>query len=142
MGDSTGGNGVVIAIRPRHRAQALCSCGWAGQPHLWLSSAKVDALVHAANHGCDVAVPLIQSETINAVDLPDELTVRCPGGCGASISVPLVITDTPSAGSDDGELRIRFTAEAPELHDCVNRHLRRCPSAMSWVDAALERAHS
>jgi hypothetical protein len=141
-GDSEGDKGVVIAIRARHRPRAMCSCGWAGRPRVLLSSAKVDALVHAANHGCGVAIPLVQPETVNAVNPPGDLTVRCPAGCGASFTVPMVITDTLSARSDDGELRVRFIAEAPELHDYVNEHLRTCPSATSPADSTLERAHS
>jgi hypothetical protein len=142
MGDSGGGRGTVVAIRPRHRAQGMCSCGWAGRPHVLLSSAKVDALVHAASHGCQPAIPLVQPETINALNPPGELTVRCPAGCGAILSVPMTITDTLSARSDHGELCVRFTAEAPELHDYIYRHLRTCPAATTSVDAAVERAHT
>ena len=80
-------------------------------------------------------------ETIDALN-PGDLTVRCPAGCGASLSVPMTITDTLSASSDNGELYVRFTAEAPELHDYVNQHLRMCPEATTLVDAALERAHT
>jgi len=54
----------------------------------------------------------------------------------------MLITDTLSASSDNGELYVRFTAEAPELHDYVNQHLRMCPAATTLVDAALERAHT
>jgi hypothetical protein len=141
MGDLGGGGGTVVAIRPRHRAQGMCSCGWAGRPRVLLASAKVDALVHAASHGCQAAIPLVQPETIDALNPPGELTVRCPAGCGAILSVPMTITDTLSAKSDHGELCVRFTAEAPELHDYVNQHLPTCPSATAWLDAALERAH-
>jgi hypothetical protein len=139
--DSGGGRGAVVAIRPRHMARGLCSCGWAGRPRVFLSSAKVDALVHAASHDCEVAIPLVQPDTVTAVNPPGALTVRCPAGCGASLSVPLVITDTLSATTDNGELRVRFTAEAPELHDYVDQHLRTCPSAPSRTDLTLERAH-
>jgi predicted protein tyrosine phosphatase len=107
-----------------------------------LSSAKVDAFIHAASDGCQTAIPLIQPETIDALNPPGDLTVHCPVGCGASLSVPMMITDTLSARSDDGELYVRFTAEAPELHDYVNQHLRMCPAATTFVDAALERAHT
>jgi hypothetical protein len=107
-----------------------------------MSSAKVDALVHAASRGCQAAIPLVQPETISAVNPPGALTVRCPAGCGTSLSVPMMITDTLSASADDGELCVRFTAEAPELHDLVYRHLRTCPAATSWVDPTLERAHT
>ena len=85
---------------------------------------------------------MVQPETIDALNPPGDLTVRCPAGCGASLSVPMTITDTLSASSDNGELYVRFTAEAPELHDYVNQHLRMCPAATTLVDAALERAHT
>jgi hypothetical protein len=113
---------------------------WVGPPRILLSSAKVDALVHAASCGCGAAIPLTQPETVTVPVPPDELAVRCPAGCGAKISVPLVMVDTLSAGSDDGERRVPFTAEAPELHESVNRHLRRCLSVPVSVDADLERA--
>ncbi len=142
MGDLGGGRGTVVAMRPRYRAQAMCSCGWGGRPRVLLSSAKVDAFVHAASDGCQAAIPLIQPEAIDALNPPGDLTVRCPAGCGATLSVPMAITDTLTASSDNGELHIRFTAEAPELHDYVNRHLRMCPAATTLADAALERAHT
>jgi hypothetical protein len=107
-----------------------------------LSAAKVEALVHAASHGCEAGIPLVQPETVNALNPPGDLSIRCPAGCGATLSVPMTITDTLTARSDGGELCVRFTAEAPELHDYVNRHLRTCPAATSWADAALQRAHN
>lgn len=142
MGDSGAGRGTVVAIRARHRAQGMCSCGWSGRPHMLLSAAKVEALVHAASHGCDAGIPLVQPETVNALNPPGDLTIRCPAGCGATLSVPMMITDTLSARSDDGELCVRFTAEAPELHDYLSEHLRMCPAATTWLDAALERAYT
>jgi hypothetical protein len=54
----------------------------------------------------------------------------------------MMITDTLSSRSDHGELCVRFTAEAPELHDYIKAHLRTCPAATTWADAALERAHT
>jgi hypothetical protein len=119
-GDSAG---VVIAMRPRHSSRAQCSCGWIGRSHMLLSSAKIDALIHATKGGCQPAIPLAQSETAGSFASPEVLTVECPGGCGESLSVPLVI--------------VSLTAEAPELHDLVYKHLRRCPSARSWADTAL-----
>jgi hypothetical protein len=138
--DPGGGQGVVVAIRPRHRAQGLCSCGWAGRPRVLLSSAKIDALIHAARDGCQPAMPFVQRETINLLNPPGILTVECPGGCGACFPVPVVITDASSASADDGEPCIRWIAEAPELHDYFYKHLRTCPSARSWVDTALHEA--
>lgn len=140
MGDLGDGKGVVVAIRPRHRAQGRCSCGWVGKSRLRMSSAQVDSLIHAARHGCEPAIPLVQPETINPLKPPCILTVECPAGCGASFPVPVVITQTPSISSDDSELSVRFIAEAPELHDHIYKHLRTCSSARSWVDAALHEA--
>jgi hypothetical protein len=57
---STGGRGVVVVIRLRRRNQARCSCGWIGKASLLLSSAKVDALLHAAGNDCYPGVPLFQ----------------------------------------------------------------------------------
>jgi hypothetical protein len=107
-----------------------------------LSAAKVDALLHAAKYGCEVAIPLVQLAPIGAVDPPGQLTVRCPAGCGADLSVPIVVTDTQAASAVDGETPNRFTAEAPELHHYINQHLRICPSAPLEAAATLEQAHS
>ena len=60
MGDSTGGRGVVVVVRLRRRNQARCTCGWIGKASLLLSSAKVDALVHAARDDCEPGIPLLQ----------------------------------------------------------------------------------
>jgi hypothetical protein len=136
-GDSGGDKGVVMAIRPRHSSRGQCTCGWVGQPHVLLSAAKCDALVHAAQCDCEPAMPLVQPEPITAAKPPGVLVVECPAGCGATLSVPVEITDTPSVRSDDGELNVRFSAEAPELHDHIYKHLRTCVSARSWVDTAL-----
>jgi hypothetical protein len=141
MGDTGGGKGVVVAIRPRHKAQGMCSCGWVGKPRLMLSAAKTDALIHAARRGCEPAIPLIQPESINPTKPPGILTVKCPAGCGASLAVPLVIDDIPSVSADAGELDIRFVAEAPELHDYIYTHLRTCPAPRPRsVAAALHQA--
>ena len=60
MGDSTGGRGIVVVVRLRRRNQARCTCGWIGKASLLLSSAKVDALLHAARNECDTGLPLFQ----------------------------------------------------------------------------------
>ena len=51
---------MVVVIRPRYRSQGRCTCGWVGKARLLLSSAKVDALVHAAQEACRPAIPLFQ----------------------------------------------------------------------------------
>jgi hypothetical protein len=63
MGGS-GRRGIVVVIRLRRRNQARCTCGWIGKASLLLSSAKVDALLHAARNGCDPGVPLFQPGAI------------------------------------------------------------------------------
>lgn len=136
-GDPGGDKGVVMAIRPHHSSRGQCSCGWVGKPRLLLSAAKCDALVHAAECDCQPAIPLVQPEPVNALQPSGMLVVECPAGCGATFSVPVVLTDTPSVSSDEGELSVRFTAEVPELHDHIYKHLRTCVSARSWVDSAL-----
>jgi len=139
MGDS-GGKGVVVAIQPRHRAQGMCSCGWVGRSRLMLSAAKLDAYLHASQHGCEPGIPLVQAESVNLIKPPGILTVDCPAGCGVTLSVPLVIVDVPSVGSDN-ELDVRFVAEAAELHDYIYTHLRTCPAPRPRsVDAALHKA--
>jgi len=91
-----------------------------------LSAAKLDAFVHASRHGCEPGIPLVQAEAVTLVKPPGILTVECPAGCGVTLTVPLVIVDIPSVGSDDGELDVRFVAQAPELHDYIDAHLRSC----------------
>ena len=85
-------------------------------------------------------MPFVQPETINPLKPPCILKVECPAGCGASFPVPVVVTDALSASTDDDEPCVRWTAEAPELHDHIYKHLRTCPSARSWVDTALHTA--
>src|SRR3981189_3227529 len=127
MGDRGDTGGVVVAVEPRHTGQGRCTCGWVGKPRLLMSAARVDALIHAAQNDCEPAIPLVQPEAaITALKPPGILIVDCPADCGATLLVPLTITDTVEPGVDRDELRARFTAEAPELHDLVYRHLRNC----------------
>jgi hypothetical protein len=105
-----------------------------------LAAAKVEALIHAANHGCGAAAPLVQPEPITVLKPPGILVVECPAGCGDTIPVPVTITDMLSPGPAKGESCVRFTAEAAELHDYIHNHLRTCRSATSWADVTLERA--
>jgi hypothetical protein len=132
MGDLEAGKGVVVAIRPRHRSHAMCSCGWVGRPRLLKASAKVDALIHAARDGCLPAVPLVQPETVDLFEPPAILTVSCPAGCGVSLSMPVMIAEAPWVSSDDNQTFSRFKAEAPDLHDRICEHLRTCQSARMW----------
>jgi hypothetical protein len=62
MGDSGGGNGVVQVLVPGYRARGQCSCGWVGRPRLLVSSAKVDAMIHAAQWNCELSSPLTQHD--------------------------------------------------------------------------------
>ena len=103
-----------------------------------MDSAKVDALTHAARRGCGPAIPLVQPETVNLLEQPATLTVDCPAGCGASLSMPITIAEGAWLGSDDNnKASSRFTAEAPDLHDRIYQHLRTCPWARTWVDTTL-----
>jgi hypothetical protein len=88
-----------------------------------LSAARLDAFVHASRHGCEPGIPLAQPEEIDLIKPPAILMVECPAGCGARLSVPLEIVDVMSAGSG-GELDARLVAEASELHDYIDMHLR------------------
>lgn len=47
---------VLVTGRRRH---ALCECGWAGRRRLLHARSVVDALMHAAQAGCQPAVPLV-----------------------------------------------------------------------------------
>jgi hypothetical protein len=106
-----------------------------------LSAAKLDALMHASQCGCEPGIPMVSTETADVLKPPGVLAVRCPAGCGATLSVPLRIADTPSVGSGADDLDARFVAEAPELHDCIGAHLRNCPAAKtSRADAPLRKA--
>jgi hypothetical protein len=106
-----------------------------------LSAAKMDAYLHASQRGCEPGIPLVQAEAVNMVKPPGILTVKCPAGCGVTLSIPLLIVDIPSVGSDDGELDVRFLAEAPELHNDIEAHLRTCPASRPrTADTALHKA--
>jgi hypothetical protein len=97
------------------------------------SSAKVDALIHAAKRGCEPAVPLVQPETITPTKPPGILVIECPAGCGGTLTIPIEITERLSVGSCGDEFSTRFTAKAPELHDIIYQHLLTCPSTSSWI---------
>jgi hypothetical protein len=105
-----------------------------------MGAAKDDALIHAAQNGCEPAIPLVQPEAITALKPPGVLVVDCPAGCGVTLPVPLTITDTVELGVDRDELRARFTAEAPELHDLVYRHLLNCAVMRSWIYSSPNQA--
>ena len=132
---SGGGKGVVAVIEPRHLAQGRCSCGWLGKPRLTTSSAKVDALMHAAQRGCAPAWPLLQREGVIALKPPGILVVDCPAGCGATFPVPVRIGDHVNPGS--AVLSGPFTAEAPELPHLVHSHLLHCAAAQAWIRSLM-----
>jgi len=105
-----------------------------------LSTAKVDAFVHASRDGCEPGIPVGLSEAVNVVKPPGILRVECPAGCGVVLSVPITLVDIPSVGGSD-ELDVRFVAEAPELHDYIYTHLHTCPAPRPRsADAALHKA--
>ena len=78
MGYLMGGRGVVVVIRLRHRSQARCTCGWIGKASLVRSSAKVDALIHAAQNDCEPAIPLFQPGADVPTKPPDILKADSP----------------------------------------------------------------
>ncbi|AFM20238.1 hypothetical protein Mycch_5575 (plasmid) [Mycolicibacterium chubuense NBB4] len=50
---------VVRVLVSRFRRQARCSCGWTGRRRLLRGVSVLDALTHAARHGCRPAAPLV-----------------------------------------------------------------------------------
>jgi hypothetical protein len=130
-----GVKGVVMAIPPRHRSRSQCSCGWIGEPHLLVSSARIDALLHAAQCGCDPAIPLVQPEISTALSPPGMLIVECPAGCGDTFLVPVSITGPTEDNEAECDRCAPSVAVAPALHDILFEHLRHCP-ALRRVAAA------
>jgi hypothetical protein len=60
----------VGVFKARYRSQGRCSCGWIGKSRLLRSSAKVDALIHAAQNDCRPTIPLIHAPGAVPVNLP------------------------------------------------------------------------
>lgn len=53
--------GPLAVLRRRNRSRGLCTCcGLAAKPRLLLSSAQVEAVIHATGRDCEPAVRLIQ----------------------------------------------------------------------------------
>jgi len=75
-----GRGGAVIVVKTRYRSRGLCTCGWAAKPRLLVSSAKVEALIHAARHDCEPAVPLIQRGVMTITKRHGILDVDCRKG--------------------------------------------------------------
>lgn len=50
---------LVRVLVTRRRRRAECTCGWAGRRRLLHSLSVLDALMHAAQVGCQPAVPLV-----------------------------------------------------------------------------------
>ncbi|WP_141562701.1 hypothetical protein [Mycobacterium neglectum] len=80
MSDLTGGRGVVVVIRVRRGNQGRCTCGWIGKTRLLLSSAKVDALVHAARDDCEPGIPLYQPGAVVPTKAQGPYQGRPPDG--------------------------------------------------------------
>lgn len=76
-----GRGGAVVVVKPRYMSRGLCTCGWAARPRLLLSSAKIDALIHAAQHDCEPAVPMIQIGVVLTIERQGILDVDRPHGC-------------------------------------------------------------
>jgi hypothetical protein len=62
MGEFGGDQGVVEVVWRGHRTHGQCSCGWIGRQRVFLSWARVDALLHAARGECVPDCPLVQLE--------------------------------------------------------------------------------
>jgi hypothetical protein len=67
-----------VVVRLRRRNQARCSCGWIGKASLLLSSAKVDALLHAARDDCEPGIPLFQPGAVVPTKPPGVLKADNP----------------------------------------------------------------
>ena len=67
-----------MVVRLRRRNQARCTCGWIGKASLLLSSAKVDALVHAAGDDCEPGIPLFQPGAVLPTKPPGDLKADSP----------------------------------------------------------------
>jgi hypothetical protein len=78
-----GRGGAVVVVKPRYTSRGLCTCGWVERPRLLLSSAIIDALVHAARHGCVPAIPLIQIGVVMTMERSAILD-DCPRGTVAN----------------------------------------------------------
>jgi hypothetical protein len=85
--DSKPGNGVVVVVRLQHRRSGRCTCGWVGKRHLTRSRAIVDALLHAAQGGCEPGIPLAEWNYV----APEEASFREVNNAipwGAAVLVP------------------------------------------------------
>jgi hypothetical protein len=70
-------------VKPRFMSRGLCTCGWAEKPRLLLSSATIDALIHAARRDCVPAIPLIQIGVVMTIERRGILD-DCPRSAVAS----------------------------------------------------------
>ena len=50
---------VAVYNYRRGKSRAVCSCGWTGHSRHLKSTAVLDALLHAAQTGCDPSAPLV-----------------------------------------------------------------------------------
>ena len=117
MGDLGGAGRVVVVVKPRYSSRGLCTCGWVGKPRLLLSSAKVDALIHAAHWGCEPAVPLIQPGVMLIMERRGVLAVDGRQGSG----------QPPQVDQRQGRLR------ATRRHPSSNRRGRAVPHSVNLL---------
>jgi hypothetical protein len=109
--------GAVVVVKPRYRSRGLCTCGWVAKPRLLLSSAKVEALIHAARCGCEPAVPLIQPGVMLIMERRGILAVDGRQGGG----------HPPQVDQRRGLLR------APRRHSSSNRRGRAVPHSVNLL---------
>jgi hypothetical protein len=104
-----GRGGAVVVVKPRYRSWGLCTCGWVTKRRLLLSSAKVEALIRAARHDCEPAVPLIQPGVMMITERRGVPGVDCRQGC---------------SGQPPQIERRRGLLRAPRRHPSSNRRRR------------------
>ncbi|MDT5335984.1 MAG: hypothetical protein QOD90_1489 [Mycobacterium sp.] len=87
--------GAVIVVKPRDMSRGVCPCGWATNPRLPLSLAKINAPIHAARHDCGPAIPLIQPSVVMVMERRGILDVDCPQGCSGQLPQVGQLPDRP-----------------------------------------------
>ena len=130
--DISPGARIIVVGTPEEDEQKIIACAEAGVAGYHLRSDSLDdliMLIHNVARGKSIFPPrvsaILHRRLSNLASQPQ------PAGRG------LVLTTREAQ-----ILKMLELAEAAELHDYVNRHLRTCPSATSWADATLARAHS
>jgi hypothetical protein len=116
--------GTVVVVKPHYRSWALCTCGWMAKPRVLLSSATVEALLHAARHGCEPAVPLIQPGVMTITERRGILDVDCRQGAGGQ---------PPHVDQRRAPLRAPGRLSSSNCRDCAVPQFT--PSVLQLIDA-------